>query len=87
MPNIKSAKKRAEVAIRNRKINQSNKSELNTSIKNLNKAVEAGDKAAAEAKLNETYKIIDENVTKGTIHKNKANRKKADAAKLVSKMQ
>ena len=86
MPNIKSAKKRDEVAKRNRAINQSNKSELNTGLKNLNKAVESGDKANAQAKLNETFKLIDENVTKGTIHKNKANRKKAACSKLVSEM-
>lgn len=86
MPNIKSAKKRDEVAKRNKQINQSNKSELSTGIKNLNKAVESGDKAAAQAKLNQTMKLIDENVTKGTIHKNKANRQKAACAKLVSEM-
>lgn len=87
MPNIKSAKKRAEVSIRNKEVNQSNKSELNTCLKNLNKAVLDGDKALAQAKLNEAFKLIDENVTKGTIHKNKANRKKANASKLVNNMQ
>ena len=86
MPNIKSAIKRVDVSERNRVSNKSNKNEMNTTIKNLDKAVKSGNKAEAEAKLKETFKVIDENVTKGTIHKNKANRKKAVAAKSVSEM-
>ena len=86
MPNIKSAKKRDEVALRNKQVNQSNKSELLTGLKNLNKAAQSGDKVAAQQKLSQTMKLIDENVTKGTIHKNKANRKKAACAKLVNNM-
>lgn len=86
MPNIKSAKKRVDVTLRNKEVNKSNRSELNTAIKKLNQAVESGDKAKAEALLNDTFKIIDENVTKGTIHKNKADRKKAEVAKKVSAM-
>ena len=39
MPNIKSAKKRVEVTKRNKEINKSNRSELNTAIKNFNKVV------------------------------------------------
>ena len=86
MPNIKSAKKRVEVTKRNKEINKSNRSELNTAIKNFNKVVESGDKAQAQAKLNDTFKIIDENVTKGTIHKNKGNRKKAEDEKKLDLM-
>ena len=86
MPNIKSAKKRVEVANRNNKVNKSNRSELSTAIKKLNKCVENGNKKEAEAVLNETFKVIDENVTSGTIHKNKANRKKAEASSKVNAM-
>lgn len=86
MPNIKSAKKRVDVTLRNKEVNKSNRSELNTAIKKLNQTVESGDKKKAEALLNDTFKVIDENVTKGTIHKNKADRKKAEVAKKVSAM-
>ncbi len=86
MPNIKSAKKRVDVTLRNKEVNKSNRSELNTAIKKFNQTVESGDKVKAEALLNDTFKIIDENVTKGTIHKNKADRKKAEVAKKVSEM-
>ena len=86
MPNIKSAKKRIDVTLRNKEINKSNKSELNTALKKMNKTIEAGDKKQAETTLSSTFKILDENVTKGTIHKNKADRKKAEVAKKVSQM-
>jgi len=86
MPNIKSAKKRVEVAKRNNEANKSNKSELATVIKKVNASVESGNKKEAAAALNTAFKVIDENVTKGTIHKNKASRKKADVAKKVSQM-
>lgn len=86
MPNIKSAKKRVDVTLRNKEINKSNKSELNTALKKMHKTIEAGDKKQAETALSSTFKILDENVTKGTIHKNKADRKKAEVAKKVSQM-
>ena len=86
MPNIKSAKKRVEVTKRNNEVNKSNKSELATVIKKVNASVEKGDKKEAETALNNAFKVIDENVTKGTIHKNKADRKKAEVAKKVNQM-
>ena len=86
MPNIKSAKKRVEVAKRNNDVNKSNKSELSTVVKKVNACVEQGNKKEAEAALSNAFKVIDENVTKGTIHKNKADRKKAEVAKKVSQM-
>ena len=86
MPNIKSAKKRVEVTKRNNDVNKSNKSELATVVKKVNACVEGGNKKEAEAALSTAFKVIDENVTKGTIHKNKADRKKAEVAKKVSQM-
>ena len=86
MPNIKSAKKRVEVTKRNNDVNKSNKSELATVVKKVNASIEKGNKKEAEAALSTAFKVIDENVTKGTIHKNKADRKKAEVAKKVSQM-
>ena len=86
MPNIKSAKKRVEVTKRNNDVNKSNKSELATVVKKVNVCVENGNKKEAETALNNAFKVIDENVTKGTIHRNKADRKKAEVAKKVSQM-
>ena len=81
MPIIKSAKKRQEVAIRNNARNKSERSELATVIKKFNKAIADKDVELAEKLLPETFSKIDEEVTKGIIHKNKADRKKATAAK------
>ncbi|MEG1581806.1 MAG: 30S ribosomal protein S20 [Clostridia bacterium] len=80
MPNIKSAKKRVDVTIRNRQINKGNRSELATEIKKFDNAVKEENVALAEQLLPKTFATIDEKVTKGTIHKNCANHKKATVA-------
>ena len=78
MPNIKSAKKRVDVNEKNRAINKAYKSELATALKKYNAAVEGGDVEAVKAILPQTISLVDESVTRGIIHKNKADRKKAD---------
>ena len=78
MPNIKSAKKRVDVNEKNRAINKAYKSELATALKKYNAAIASGDLEAAKALLNATVSLVDESVTRGIIHKNKADRKKAD---------
>lgn len=84
MPNIKSAKKRVDTNLRNNARNKSNRSELHTALKKYDAAIAAGDASKAEELLSATNAILDENVTKGTIHKNKANRKKAAAASKLN---
>ena len=81
MPNIKSAKKRVDTTKRNNERNKSNRSELHTALKKYDAAINAEDVVAAEKLLPATQAILDENVSKGIIHKNKADRKKATAAK------
>lgn len=84
MPNIKSAKKRVLV---NQKKNQEKRilrSEMNTAIKKFNFAVDTNNIAEAEALLPETISIIDSMVTKGIIHKNNADNKKASLSKRLS---
>jgi len=48
-----------------------------TSVKKVLKAVEAGDKAAAEAALKAAVPVIDNAAGAGLIHKNKAARHKS----------
>lgn len=86
MPIIKSAKKRQEVAIRNNARNKSERSALATAIKKFNKAIADKDVQLAEKLLPETFSIIDEEVTKGIIHKNKANNKKASLSIELTKL-
>lgn len=80
MPNIKSAKKRVEVSEKNRAVNKAYKSELATALKKYNAAVSSEDKEAVKKLYPVTVSLIDESVTRGIIHKNKADRKKADVS-------
>ena len=82
MPNIKSAKKRVKVIDKKTAINRSNKSALKTQLKKFDAAVEAGN--ADAALYNETASAVDSSVGKGIIHKNKANRTKAQLAKKLA---
>ena len=86
MPIIKSAKKRQEVAIRNNERNKSERSELATVIKKFKTAVANKDVELAEKLLPETFSKIDEEVSKGIIHKNKANNKKAGLSVELTKL-
>ena len=86
MPIIKSAKKRMEVAIRNNARNKSERSELATAIKKFNTAIANKDVELAEKLLPETFSKIDEEDSKGIIHKNKANNKKAGLSIELTKL-
>ena len=84
MPNIKSAKKRVLVTEKKTAENKMIKSALKTIIKKFLAAVEAGDKAAAEALYPETVSAIDSAASKGILHKNNAANKKAKLAKKLA---
>jgi len=75
--NSASAKKRARQAVVRRSRNMSDRSMMRTSIKKVYYAVEAGDKAAAEAAYKEACPMIDRMAGKGVIHINKAARHKS----------
>ena len=87
MPNIKSQKKRAITNLKENAAHKAQKSALKTSIKNVLKAVEANDKAAAEQALVKAASSIDKAVTDGTHHKNWAAGQKSRLAKAVNKIQ
>ena len=72
MPNIKSAKKRVIINEKKNLENRSAMSEVKTSLKKLNAAIDAGDKAAATELFNEVTKVLDSAVTKGIMHINTA---------------
>ena len=84
MPNIKSAKKRVLVTEKKTRQNRAIKSALKTQIKKFLNAVNAGDKEAANALYPDTVSAIDSAVTKGILHKNNANNKKAKLAKKLA---
>jgi len=75
--NIKSAIKRARQNKKVRAHNASARSMYRTYVKNVIKAVEAGDKDTATAAFAKAQPVIDKAVAKGLIHKNKAARVKS----------
>lgn len=80
MANIKSARKAARQSERRRKRNTAQHSELRTAIKNAKRAIQAGDKGAAQAVLRESMSVLDRIADKRIIHKNKAARHKSQLA-------
>ena len=77
MANSAQARKRARQAVKQRAHNMSLRSTLRTAVKKVQKAVEAGDKAAAQAVYKESQCVIDSIADKNIIHKNKAARHKS----------
>ena len=86
MPNIKSAIKRVKVSEKKNLQNRIVKTKVKTAIKKFDSEV-AQDAANAGAQYSVTTSAIDKAVTKGVIHKNAANRKKARLAKKLAKAQ
>lgn len=78
MPNIKSAKKRVKVTAKKNLRNRIVKTGVRTAVKKF----EANETAE---QLSMTVAALDKAVTKGVIHKNAANRKKARLAKQLAK--
>ena len=77
MANSLSARKRARQSERNRRRNASQRSHVRTAIKNVLRAIESGDKTAAEAAYKSVIPAIDRSVAKGIMPKNKAARHKS----------
>ena len=86
MANIKSAKKRILTTETRTARNKAIRSKVKTSIKKVEAAISAGDKAAAQACLLVATSEIDKACTKGVYHKNNASRKISRLSKAVSGM-
>ena len=86
MANIRSARKRARQSEQQRQHNASLRSEFRTAVKNVKKAIEAGDKPAAQSTLQATFSTIDSIADKNIIHKNKAARHKSRLSAAVKAM-
>ncbi len=86
MPNKKSAAKRVRQAEKNRLYNKYWTSRTKTVAKRLKEAVDQGDAALAQSRLNQAQAVVDKAVVKGVIHKNTAARRKAGFAKLVKSL-
>ena len=84
MANIKSAKKRILVNQTKAARNRSIRSAVKTSMKKVEAAVAANDKAAANAALTDAISTISKAASKGVYHKNNASRKFSRLSKAVN---
>lgn len=86
MANIASARKRARQAEKSRQHNAALRSELRSAIRNVRKAIEAGDKQAARSVLQRASGVIDSIADKRIIHKNAAARHKSRLSARIKAM-
>jgi small subunit ribosomal protein S20 len=77
MANTVQARKRARQATKQRAHNMSQRSAMRTAIKKVRKAIDAGDKAAAQAVFKDSQSVIDSIADKNIVHKNTAARYKS----------
>ena len=77
MPNIKSAKKRVEIARILNERNKADKSALKTAIKKFEAAAAEGNRTEAEGAYKVAVKSVDKAAAKGILHKNNAAHKKS----------
>ena len=86
MANIKSAKKRILVIETKTLRNKMIKSKIKTLVKKVEAAIEANDKAAAEAAFKNASSVIESACSKGIYHKNNAARKVSRLTLAVNKL-
>ena len=86
MANIASARKRARQAEKRRQHNTALRSELRSAIRNIRKAIAAGDKKAARTVFQRAAGVIDSIADKNIIHKNAAARHKSRLAARIKAM-
>ncbi len=83
MANTSSAKKATRVASRRTVINKNRTSRVRSTVRKVEEALTAGDKAAAEAALKAAEPMLMRGAQLGVLHKNAAARKVSRLAKRV----
>lgn len=84
MANTPQAKKRIRRNQRRAEINGSRLSRVRTLVKKVESALEAGDKAAAQAALTAAQPEMARGVARGVLHKNTASRKFGRLTKRIA---
>ena len=87
MTHTKSAAKRMKQSIKRNLNNRVRKSRVHTSEGHLDDAIAAGDAVAAKKALEACFSVLDKAAKVGSIHGNKADRKKSRLALRVAKME
>ena len=85
MPNIKQQKKRVRTSADERLENLRFRSTAKTLAKRLDAAVQAGDQDLIASEHRELVRWLDRAAARGALHRNTAARRKAQAARLVSR--
>jgi small subunit ribosomal protein S20 len=83
MANTKQSAKRAKKSVKQRTANVRLRTTLRSAIKKVQKAIAAGDRAAAQAVMRTEQSTIDAIADKRIIHKNKAARHKSRLAAQI----
>jgi small subunit ribosomal protein S20 len=86
MANSAQARKRARQDSEQRDHNMSLRSTLRTAIKKVRKAIDAGDKSAAQTVYQLSVSVIDSIADKKIVHKNKAARHKSRLSSAIKSM-
>ena len=87
MPTTNSAKKRMRQDVKRRQRKRARRSEIKTSTKKLNTAIETGKKDEAQALFRQLQIKLDKAAKGGAaIHKNKAARRKSRLQKKLNKL-
>ncbi len=86
MPDTKGAAKRCRQSLRIRARNRSVRSQVRTSVKTFESAVEKNDRAGAEIKYRDFVKLIDTAAQKGLYHPNTSARKKSRMYKRLASL-
>lgn len=81
-----SADKRHRQSLKHRAANKGSKTRIRTAVRKLQEAVEAKDKAAAEAQYRSCSRVLDSAASSGVIHRNTAARKKSRLTKMLAGM-
>ncbi|GAB5349116.1 30S ribosomal protein S20 [Alteriqipengyuania sp. 357] len=84
MANTPQARKRIRRNARRAEINGSRMSRIRTFVKKVEKAIEGGDKEAAQNALRDAQPELARGVARGVLHKNTASRKMSRLSKRVS---
>ena len=84
MANSKQAKKRVRRNANRTQINRARRGRIRTSIKMVEAAIEAGDKAAATEALRAAQPEVARGVTKGVLNKRSASRKLSRLARSIN---
>jgi small subunit ribosomal protein S20 len=85
MPNIQQQKKRVRTSADERLANLRFRSTAKTLAKRLEAAVQAGDRDLIAAEHRQLVRCLDRAAARGALHRNTAARRKAQAARLVSR--